>query len=179
MRNSCRNFHVNSFPRGNFGIRFQLHSSSRPTVNTILTNANSWQSQTRRNQSTTSTPYTANPEHYVTETQYLGITIKKDLNWNQHIPNNTNKANRALGSLRCNLSKSINRIQFVVSVHYFNNVIIIIICHKQDDECVYTENKPAEDNNCITTEHNELVPNQWSTGFIHYACKHVQRVPSV
>ena len=34
------------------------------------------------------------PLEQVQEAQYLGITIKKDLNWNQHINNNTNKANR-------------------------------------------------------------------------------------
>jgi hypothetical protein len=40
---------------------------------------------------------------HVTEAQYLGITIKSDLNWNQHIANNTQKASRALGFLRRNL----------------------------------------------------------------------------
>ena len=40
---------------------------------------------------------------HVPEAQYLGMTFKKDLNWNQHINNNTQKANRALGFLRRNL----------------------------------------------------------------------------
>jgi hypothetical protein len=39
----------------------------------------------------------------VLEAKYLGITIKKNLNWNQHISNTCNKANRALGFLRRNL----------------------------------------------------------------------------
>ena len=43
---------------------------------------------------------------HVTEAQYLGATIKKDLNWNQHINNNTKKANCALGFLRRNLKIS-------------------------------------------------------------------------
>jgi hypothetical protein len=39
----------------------------------------------------------------VEKTKYLGITICKDLRWNEHICNITNKANRSLAFLRRNL----------------------------------------------------------------------------
>ena len=49
------------------------------------------------------------PLEHVSEAKYLGVTIKKDMNWNQHINNTTTKANSALGFLRRNLR--INSIQ--------------------------------------------------------------------
>ena len=39
----------------------------------------------------------------VSEAKYLGITIKKDLNWNQHISNTCKKASNTLAFLRRNL----------------------------------------------------------------------------
>jgi hypothetical protein len=60
---------------------------------------------------------------HVSEATYLGITFKKDLNWNQHVNNITNKANKALGFLKRNLR--INSIK-VKQIAYFTYVRPIV-----------------------------------------------------
>ena len=39
---------------------------------------------------------------FVEESKYLGVTISKDLTWNAHINNITNKANKTLGFIKRN-----------------------------------------------------------------------------
>ena len=39
----------------------------------------------------------------VEESKYLGVTISKDLTWNAHINNITNKANKTLGFIKRNI----------------------------------------------------------------------------
>ena len=47
----------------------------------------------------------------VSSAKYLGITIQQDMNWDNHINNVANKANRTLGFLRRNLKISSSAIK--------------------------------------------------------------------
>ena len=47
----------------------------------------------------------------VSSAKYLGITIQQDMDWDNHINNVVNKANRRLGFLRCNLKISSSAIK--------------------------------------------------------------------
>ena len=63
------------------------------------------------------------PLEHVSESKYLGLTVRRDMNWSQHINNTTKKANQALGFLRRNLR--INSIQ-VKQQAYFTYVRPIV-----------------------------------------------------
>jgi hypothetical protein len=53
------------------------------------------------------------PLQTVDQTKYLGITINRDLKWNKHITNITNKANSTLAFLRRNLRVSNPRLKSI------------------------------------------------------------------
>jgi hypothetical protein len=59
----------------------------------------------------------------VPEAKYLGVTIKKDLNWNQHISDTCTKANRALGFLRRNLQISNIKVKQLAYFTYVRPIV--------------------------------------------------------
>lgn len=59
------------------------------------------------------------PLEKVSESKYLGITFRKDLNWNSHVSNTASKAHKTLGFLRRNLqvsSKSVKERSYFIYV---------------------------------------------------------------
>ena len=58
----------------------------------------------------------------VSSAKYLGITIQQDMDWDNHINNVANKANRMLGFLQCNLKISSSAIKDRPILEYASSV---------------------------------------------------------